>query len=159
VPERGQRRPAPWPAPGSAPAAKLRLPLVQRRWTPLARAEDVPAEGGIAVRYGNVQLALFNFASRGQFYATQNMCPHRQDMVLARGIIGDQAGTPKVACPLHKKTFALDGGQCLSGDALEIATFPAKVEDGLVYVELPPASALEATLCRNGEARDEVAAE
>ena len=139
----------------AAAAAKPRLPIVDRRWVPLASADSVPKEGGIAVKYGNAQLAIFNFASRGAWYATQNMCPHRKDMVLARGIIGDQSGTPKVACPLHKKTFALDSGQCLSGDAYAIATFPVKVEDGLVYVELPPAQQLETALCAREHARKE----
>jgi nitrite reductase (NADH) large subunit len=146
VPERGQLRPVDWPAPPAA-APKLRLPIADRRWVPLASAANVPKEGGIAVKYGDAQLAIFNFASRGAWYATQNMCPHRKDMVLARGLIGDQSGTPKVACPLHKKTFALDSGQCLSGDGYAIATFPVKVEQGLVYVELPPAQQLETALC------------
>jgi nitrite reductase (NADH) large subunit len=159
VRERGQLRPVDWPKAAITESPKTRLPVVQSRWVPLAKAADVPREGGIAVMYGKTQLALFNFASRGQFYATQNMCPHKQDMVLARGLIGDQAGTPKVACPLHKKTFALDSGHCLSGDALEIATFVAKVEDGVVYVELPPAIELESALCGSKAACDPVAAE
>jgi nitrite reductase (NADH) large subunit len=103
------------------------------------------------VKYGKVQLAVFNFSSRGEWYATQNMCPHRQDMVLSRGIIGDHQGQPKVACPLHKKTFALDTGECLSGDEYKIGTFAVQVSGGIVYVELPPAEALEAQLCKGSE--------
>jgi hypothetical protein len=60
-----------------------------------------------------------------------------KDMVLARGMLGDQKGEPKVACPQHKKTFSLKSGECLSGDPLRIRTFPVKVEDGAVFVELP----------------------
>jgi len=108
----------------------------------------VPRDGGIAVKYGKVQLAVFNFSSRGEWYATQNMCPHRQDMVLSRGIIGDHSGKPKVACPLHKKTFALDSGECLSGEDYKIGTFPVQVTGGIVYVQLPPAETLEAQLCK-----------
>jgi nitrite reductase/ring-hydroxylating ferredoxin subunit len=68
-------------------------------------------------------------------------------MVLARGIVGDHAGVPKVACPLHKKTFSLEDGRCLSGDALAIATFPVKVEGDEVLVELPPSDSLRPALC------------
>jgi NAD(P)H-dependent nitrite reductase small subunit len=92
-------------------------------------------------------VAVFNFASRGEWYATQNQCPHRRQMVLARGIVGDQAGTPKVACPLHKKTFDLKSGACLSGDPLEIATFPVRVEGGDVWVELPPVDEIAPAVC------------
>ena len=105
---------------------------------------DVPDDGGIAVRCGALQLALFRLASSGEWYATQNLCPHKREMVLARGIVGDQAGAPKVACPLHKKTFDLRTGVCLSGDALEIATFPVRVDGDHVLVELPPMEQLAA---------------
>jgi nitrite reductase (NADH) large subunit len=152
VEERKQRRPADWPKQarlGAGPS-KLRLPTLQKRWVPLVDADAVPPDGGIAVKYGRVQLAVFNFASRGQWYATQNMCPHKQDMVLARGIIGDHKGQPKVACPQHKKTFALDTGESLSGDPYRIASFPVQVNRGIVYVELPAAESLEAQLCRRG---------
>jgi nitrite reductase (NADH) large subunit len=124
-----------------------RLPVLQRSWVKLASVRDVPQDGGIAVRYGDAQVAVFHFASRGEWYATQNMCPHRRDMVLARGIIGDQAGSPKVACPMHKKTFALDSGECLSGDPYRIATFPVRVDGDDVYVELPPAAELPGATC------------
>jgi nitrite reductase (NADH) small subunit len=79
------------------------------------------------------------------------MCPHKQDMVLARGIIGDDKGQPKVACPQHKKTFALDTGECLSGEPYRIASFAVQVNRGIVYVELPAAELLEAQLCRRHE--------
>jgi nitrite reductase (NADH) large subunit len=163
IEERAQRRPADWPKgvsslkPNGKP--KLRLPTVQRRWVPLVDAHAVPRDGGIAVKYGKVQLAVFNFASRGEWFATQNMCPHRQDMVLSRGIIGDHQGQPKVACPLHKKTFALDTGECLSGDELVIGTFPVQVNGGIVYCELPPPELLETQLCKTHEDCEATAAE
>jgi nitrite reductase (NADH) large subunit len=113
---------------------------------------DFPRDGGTAIKYGDVQIAVFNFASRGEWYATQNMCPHRKDMVLARGIVGDQGGKPKVACPLHKKTFDLQTGGCLSGEALEIATFPVRIEGEEVLVELPPAAELTHVMCKKEDA-------
>jgi nitrite reductase (NADH) large subunit len=149
ITERAQPRPVGWKKDAVTPPRRVRLPLAQRRWVPLIDAASVPREGGVAVKYGRVQLAVFNFASRGTWYATQNMCPHKQDMVLARGIVGDQAGRPKVACPMHKKTFSLETGECLSGDDMEIATFPVQVNGGVVYVELPTAETLEATLCKS----------
>jgi NAD(P)H-dependent nitrite reductase small subunit len=122
------------------------------RWVRVASVSDVPRDGGIAVRHGRAQIALFHFESRGEWFATQNLCPHRQEMVLARGILGDQAGTPKVACPLHKKTFDLQSGACLSDEGLEIATYPVRVERDDVWVELPVAEELVAApACRDAD--------
>jgi nitrite reductase (NADH) large subunit len=74
------------------------------------------------------------------------MCPHRKAFVLSRGIIGDANGSPKVACPLHKKTFALDSGLCTSGDDYSVRVFPVKVENDDVLVKLPPIEILDKLL-------------
>ena len=62
------------------------------------------------------------------------LCPHKMEMVLSRGMIGDDKGIPKVACPLHKKTFSLENGENLNGDLETIATYPVKIEEGSVYL-------------------------
>jgi nitrite reductase (NADH) large subunit len=137
--ERSQSRPVDWGKPGD-PAkenARISLPIVKSSWVRLARVDSFPKDGGRTLRYGNAQIAVFNFESRGEWYATQNKCPHMKDMVLARGLIGDQQGVPKVACPLHKKNFSLKDGSCLGDDEYKILTFPVRVEDGWVFVELP----------------------
>ena len=118
-------------------------------WWEAGAVEDFPENGGIALQYGNIQLALFHFASRGTWYATQNLCPHKRDMVLARGLTGDMDSIPKVACPHHKKQFSLETGECLSGDAYKIKTFPVNVEDGKVYLLLPQADALVQSMCES----------
>jgi len=102
---------------------------------------DVPAGGGIAVRYGDAQIAIFQ-AACGDWYATQNECPHAHEMVLGRSIVGDANGAPKIACPLHKRTFDLRSGACLSADAPDIMTFAVRVDGDDVYVELPPTEQL-----------------
>ena len=152
VPERGQSRPDLTRMVADPLVNVRRLPVVPRRWVRLASVADVPHDGGIAVRYGGAQLALFHSAARGEWYAAQNMCPHKREMVLARGIVGDQGGAPKVACPLHKKQFDLRTGACLSGEALEIATFPVRVEGHEIWVELPPAEELRAAECHEEQA-------
>ena len=131
VDERGQKRPRDWQKTPGVPAMRDRrhLPLITTQWVKVANVDEVPAEGGIAIKYGPAQIALYNFASRGEWYACQNQCPHMSDMVLARGLIGDEKGQPKVACPQHKKTFSLEDGECLSGDQLKVRTFPVRIED------------------------------
>ncbi|HLW68579.1 MAG TPA: nitrite reductase small subunit NirD, partial [Gemmataceae bacterium] len=73
-------------------------------------------------------------------------CPHRREFVLSRGIVGDHKGTPKVACPLHKKTYSLESGQCLSGESYSVQVFPVRIDGDDVYLQLPPEADLDAVL-------------
>jgi nitrite reductase (NADH) large subunit len=161
IEERAQPRPADWTEPGEPKQenARISLPVLQRSWVRLGRVESFPKEGGRSLQYGASQIAVFNFESRGEWYATQNKCPHMKDMVLARGLIGDQQGVPKVACPLHKKTFSLEDGKCLGDDEYRIMTFPVKVVDGWVYVELPDEATTERLIGPERLVRVQTAAE
>ncbi len=167
VHERGQRRPADWPKDGvdlhqltflnrrpgadhhgakSEPAETDTVHNAGFQWVRVGAVDDFPRDGGSAIKYGRSQIAVFRFESRGEWYATQNMCPHKNAFVLSRGILGDQNGVPKVACPLHKKTYSLDSGACLTGESFALRVFPVKVEDGEVFLELPPEHLLDAEL-------------
>ena len=103
-------------------------------WYKACRLNDIPANGGACVRYNDKQIAVFHFARKKTWYACQNLCPHKMEMVLSRGMIGDVDGIAKVACPLHKNTFSLENGENLNGDLPAIATYPVKIEDGFVYL-------------------------
>ncbi|PMD91448.1 nitrite reductase (NAD(P)H) small subunit [Siphonobacter sp. BAB-5405] len=105
-------------------------------WHRACRVEDVPADGGACVLIDGRQIAIFNFSRTNEWYATDNQCPHRQQMVLSRGMIGSQGEEPKVACPFHKKTFSLQTGQCLTDEHYQISTFPIQIIDGQVYIEV-----------------------
>lgn len=105
-------------------------------WFAACRVADVPTNGGVCVQYGDDQIALFHFARREEWYATQNECPHRRQMALSRGMIGSAQDQPKVACPFHKKTFSLVTGECLSGDECAIKTYPVKIESGTVFIQV-----------------------
>ena len=110
----------------------------EMRWQLACRVEDVPAEGGACVLLDGEQIAIFHFACRGRWYATENRCPHKQQMVLSRGMTGSFGpdGEPKIACPFHKKNFSLETGACLSGEDYQVRTFPVKVRNGKVYIGL-----------------------
>jgi len=105
------------------------------RWIFACRVEDVPDDGGVCVKYNDRQIALFHFTRRNEWFASQNMCPHRRQMALSRGMLGSHQGEPKVACPFHKKTFSLLDGRCINSDeGFMIKTYPVKVEKELVYI-------------------------
>lgn len=105
-------------------------------WFLACNTSDVPENGGACVKYNNEQIAVFNFSRRNEWFATQNLCPHKQQMILSRGMIGSAGDVlePKVACPYHKKTFSLITGECLNSDECAIKTYPVKVLDGRVYI-------------------------
>jgi|ERR1017187_1846695 nitrite reductase (NADH) small subunit len=109
---------------------------MKESWYKVGKVEDIPENGGACIKYKDTQIAVFNYTVRKEFYATQNECPHRQEMALSRGMIGDKNGEPKVACPFHKRNFSLQSGKCLSGDDYIIKTYPVKVEDGIVFVKV-----------------------
>lgn len=114
-----------------------------RTWFRVGVVADFPQDGAATVKYGQVQIAVYNFTSRGEWFATQNMCPHQRAFVLSRGIIGDQQGEPKVACPLHKKTFSLQSGACLTGEDYRLETFPVRIDGDAVYLLVPPMNELD----------------
>lgn len=103
-------------------------------WFKAASIVDFPEDGGACVKYKDKQIAVFNFKRLNKWYACQNLCPHKMEMVLSRGMIGDNKGIPKVACPLHKKTFSLENGENLNGELDAIATYPIKIEGENVYI-------------------------
>ena len=113
------------------------------RWIQVGKIWDFPKDGGATIKYGKTQIAVFNFTSRGEWYATQNMCPHKREFVLSRGMIGDAGGKPKVACPVHKKTYSLETGKGMSDKDLSIQVFPVKLEGDDVYLQLPSIDALD----------------
>jgi NAD(P)H-dependent nitrite reductase large subunit/NAD(P)H-dependent nitrite reductase small subunit len=113
-------------------------------WFAAGKTWDFPHDGGATIKYGKTQIAVFHFASRNEWYATQNMCPHKREFVLSRGLLGDQADEPKVACPVHKKTFSLETGAGLSDKDYSIQVFPVKIDGDDVFVQLPSIAELDA---------------
>jgi NAD(P)H-dependent nitrite reductase large subunit/NAD(P)H-dependent nitrite reductase small subunit len=167
IPQRDQHRPADWPKdfvpisaltrasslPPAIPASSVppahepgRKPALDMTWIKVGTTSDFPQDGGATVKYGKVQIAVFNFTSRGEWYASQNMCPHKNAFVLSRGLVGDAGETPKVSCPLHKKPFSLQTGESLSGEDFSVKVFPVKVAKDEVFLLLPPQAQLDALL-------------
>jgi len=107
-------------------------------WVLACRVTDIPENGGACVKLGDEQIAIFNFTRRSEWFATQNLCPHKQQMVLSRGMIGSTGAScePKVACPFHKNTFSLLTGECLTNEELSIKTYRIRVDEGKIYINL-----------------------
>jgi len=105
-----------------------------KEWFKVGLVGDFPENSGACIKYKTKQIAVYNFSRTNKWYACQNLCPHKMEMVLSLGMIGDKDGIPKVACPMHKKNFSLEDGNNLGGEDLKIATYPVKIEGGNVYI-------------------------
>ncbi|WP_299669750.1 nitrite reductase small subunit NirD [uncultured Polaribacter sp.] len=108
--------------------------LQVNNWFKIGKTSDFPENSGACIKHKTKQIAVYNFTRTGKWYATQNLCPHKMEMVLSLGMIGDKEGIPKVACPMHKKNFSLVDGSNLAGEDLKIATYPVKITNGNVYI-------------------------
>ena len=161
VGERGQNRPVDWPKDGvlldqiKLPDGRTLRDSTQNgstspprklSWVRVGKIADFPPGGGAAVKYGAAQIAVFRLAGGAGWRACQNMCPHKNAFVLARGITGNADLTPKVTCPLHKKPFSLETGECLSGEPYALKVFPVQVAGDGVYLLLPPEKQLDVLL-------------
>jgi nitrite reductase (NADH) small subunit len=106
-----------------------------KTWFKAGEITDFSTNRGGCIKYKGKQIAIFNFSRRNEWYACQNVCPHKMEMVLSRGMLGSTEAIPKIACPMHKKTFSLVDGSNLNGDEdLAIATYPVKIVDNEVFV-------------------------
>ncbi|CAG8484565.1 9094_t:CDS:2 [Cetraspora pellucida] len=149
ITERGQRRPADWPKEFSEKSIEQSdQKSDQKSWVKIAPIDSFPEDSGQVIKYSDTQIAIFNMDERKHWYATQNMCPHKRAFVLSQGLIGDdENGALHVSCPMHKKNFALETGECLSGDVgLKLMTFDLKLEDNYVWLYLPPPQELDRIL-------------
>ena len=71
---------------------------------------------------------------RRQIYAIGNFDPFSNAFVIARGIVGDRGGVPKIASPIFKQSFDLRTGQCLDDASVRLPSYPARVRDGRVAI-------------------------
>jgi len=146
IDDRGQRRPADWEEEEVQDSMSgAAIPEDEWSWIPLGPVGQIPRDSGRAMKVPSGQIAVFHHALEDRFYATENQCPHQKDMVLARGLLGSENGEPKVACPLHKKTFSLQTGKGISDPSFCVPTFPVEVRKGELFVKMPPTASIEAS--------------
>lgn len=74
--------------------------------------------------------ALFNIA--GEFFAIKDSCPH-MDSPIHDGIVHREV----VTCRWHGWQFDLRTGVSLMSDRIRIQTYPVRVRDGEIWVDLP----------------------
>lgn len=95
----------------------------------VCKVVDVPAGRGKTVAVAGVNIAIFNMG--GTFRALANTCPHRGGPLGE----GDLSGG-SVTCPWQGFQFDCSTGESSDGRPYRIATYPTRVENGMVEVGL-----------------------
>ena len=108
-------------------------------WSEVVALEDIPQLGSRVIRFDNktdtMNIAVFRTAS-DEVFAMKDECPHKKGP-LSQGIVH---GT-SVTCPLHNWKIDLASGEALGPDEGCTNVFPAKVENGLVFIDFKMAQA------------------
>jgi nitrite reductase (NADH) small subunit len=103
-------------------AAPSPAPAVSATWVTVCKRSDLIPGRGVAALINNHQYALF-LTNQGELFAVDNRDPFCDANVMARGIIGDRNGEPKVASPMLKQTFSLQTGICFEDPTFTINTY------------------------------------
>jgi nitrite reductase (NADH) small subunit len=111
--------------------SSLDLEFFMSTWTKIAPLTDIPKLGSRVVRTPKGDIGVFR-TEDDRVFALNNSCPHKGGP-LSQGIVyGD-----KVACPLHSWKISLIDGKAEEPDVGETACFAVKVEDGMVFLDIP----------------------
>ncbi|MFB6219497.1 MAG: Rieske (2Fe-2S) protein, partial [Halobacteriaceae archaeon] len=97
----------------------------------VAAVEEARADSPTVVRAGGRAIGLFHH--EGEFFATDNRCPH-MGFPLTDGTVEDGVLT----CPWHHARFELSCGDTFDPFADDVRTYPVEVRDGAVYVDPDP---------------------
>lgn len=105
-------------------------------WLDVCAVEDLEPDSGVCALLGGKQVALFYLTRVNAIYAVANFDPIGKANVLSRGLIGDLGGEPMVASPLYKQHYNLKTGVCFEYDDIRIASYPVRIDNGRVAVDM-----------------------
>ena len=112
-------------------------------WIDVCALDDILPDTGVAALVGGRQIALVRVGDGdgAEVYALDNFDPFSHAFVIARGIVGDRKGVPKIASPIFKQSFDLRTGQCLDDPAVRLTSYPVRVLAGRISIAVPSAEA------------------
>jgi 3-phenylpropionate/trans-cinnamate dioxygenase ferredoxin subunit len=98
-------------------------------WVDVAWVEDFPSGTVRTVQIEGTPIAVFNL--NGRYYAIEDQCSHEAETLSDGEVAGEE-----IICPRHGAHFSIPTGAALSPPAYEpVATFPVRVEGGMVMVK------------------------
>jgi nitrite reductase (NADH) small subunit len=111
-------------------------PEAELNWIDVCAVDDIVPNCGAAALLAGKQIALVRFGEGQDVYALSNYDPFSEAFVIARGIVGDRDGRPKIASPIYKQSFDLRTGECLDDPSVTLPVYPVRVRDGRVQIRL-----------------------
>jgi len=107
-------------------------------WIDVCSIDDVLPNSGEAALIAGRQVAIVRVGETDEVYALSNYDPFSEAFVIARGIVGDRGGRPKIASPIFKQNFDLRTGACMDDATVVLPTYPVRVRAGRIEVGLLP---------------------
>ena len=100
-------------------------------WVAACQADDILPEDVAPFDHGGRTFAIYR-SPDGEYFATDGLCTHEQ-VHLADGYVMDNI----IECPKHNGRFDYKTGQAKGAPVcVDLKTYPVKVEDGTVYIDL-----------------------
>lgn len=99
-------------------------------WIDIGELNDIPRQGARVVKTQSGCVAVFRTMDDDVF-ALEDRCPHKNGP-LSEGIVHGN----KVTCPLHNWVFDMNTGEAQGNDEGSVPTYPAKVENGRIMLDI-----------------------
>ena len=100
-------------------------------WNRVCEIDDVEEEDVIGVSVDGQDIAVYRDEDGG-FHASEGHCTHER-MLLCEGLVMDGI----IECPKHNGRFRITDGKAMGAPVtVDLRTYPVKVEDGEVHVDL-----------------------
>ena len=119
-------------------AVAIQLEESALAWIDICALDDILPDTGVAALVDGRQIALVRVGDGAgdgdEVYALDNFDPFSHAFVIARGIVGDRQGIPKIASPIFKQSYDLRTGQCLDDPKVRLTSYPVRVVAGRVMV-------------------------
>jgi 3-phenylpropionate/trans-cinnamate dioxygenase ferredoxin subunit len=101
------------------------------QWIPVCPVDDIDPEDVMRFDHAGRTFAVYRSA-KGEVFATDGLCTHEQ-VHLADGLVIDDT----IECPKHNGRFNYRTGAPLRAPVcVALATYPARVADGLIEIQV-----------------------
>jgi 3-phenylpropionate/trans-cinnamate dioxygenase ferredoxin subunit len=100
------------------------------QWIPTVDFDDIDDEDVVRFDHGGKTYALYRVEDKA--YASDGLCTHEK-VHLCDGLVMDHV----IECPKHNGRFDIRDGRPLGAPVcVALKTYPAKVENGQVFIEV-----------------------